>query len=194
MHLPVYSFILLSLNAVFHLWFAEAGGHEAARSHIQVPLLPALVVRIQSINPPIQGADDHQRPADRTNKHTHGEKRQSSLRVLGSFIASCSMISVISVSGRLGSATDSQRVCCPRWRRRESYQRRPENNQTHNTIGASSALWLKSAEVYFRKTKEKTPIIILLENILDGFSTYFMLAQTPQAAKNKLQELSLPFR
>lgn len=60
---------------VFYLWFAEAGGHEAARSHIQVPLLPALVVRIQSINPPVQGADDHQRPADRTKKHTHGEQR-----------------------------------------------------------------------------------------------------------------------
>lgn len=114
--------------------------------------------------------------------HTHSENRHSSLQVLGSFIAF--VIRVISV--RLGAATDRQPVCCPRRRRRESYQRRPENNQTHDTIEASSELWLKSAEVYFRKTKKKTPIIILPENILDGFSTYFMLAKTQQAAKNKL--------
>lgn len=97
------------------------------------------------------------------------------------------VIFVISVCGRLGSATGSERVCCPRWRLRESYQRRPENNQTqqHNRsiFSVSGSSW----QSIFKKNKEKR-IIILLENVLEVFSTYFMLAETQQAAKKHEEE------
>lgn len=46
-----------------HLGLAKAGGHQASGVNIQVPLLPALVVRVQGRDPAVQGADDHQRPA-----------------------------------------------------------------------------------------------------------------------------------
>lgn len=49
-----------------YLRFAEAGGHQAPWAHVQVPLLPALVVRIQRRDPPVQGADDHEWPTDTT--------------------------------------------------------------------------------------------------------------------------------
>ena len=60
-------------RALVYLRFAEAGGHQAPWADIEVPLLPALVVRIQGRDPPIQGADDHERPVDgqQTLQHTH---------------------------------------------------------------------------------------------------------------------------
>lgn len=61
---------LITKKPTRYLWFAEAGGHQAARANIQVPLLPALVVRIQSRYPPIQGTDDHKRPVNGTQNKT----------------------------------------------------------------------------------------------------------------------------
>lgn len=57
-------------QVLVYLRFAEAGGHQTPWGHIEVPLLPALVVRIQSWDPSIQGADDHERPVDRTQRHS----------------------------------------------------------------------------------------------------------------------------
>lgn len=53
-------------EAQAYLGFAEAGGDQAPRADVEVPLLPALIVRIQSRDPPVQCADDHQRPGNPT--------------------------------------------------------------------------------------------------------------------------------
>lgn len=50
----------ITFTSLLYLWFAEAGGQQAARAHVQVPLLTSVIQRIQSGDPPIQRADDHQ--------------------------------------------------------------------------------------------------------------------------------------
>lgn len=61
-------FAITKSQAFVYLRFAEARGHQASWAHIQVPLLPSLVVRVQSWYPAIQGADDHERPAHRAQR------------------------------------------------------------------------------------------------------------------------------
>lgn len=58
-----------------NLGLAEAGGNQASRVNVQVPLLSALVVRVQRRDPAVQGADDHQRSAH-TREDSHNENSQ----------------------------------------------------------------------------------------------------------------------